>query len=126
MSIKEAPLGIVVVAVLMILFGLTEIATGFRHQFLGISTSRTIIFTFAAVAIGVLYVSGGLLTLTLKWWAARLAILCLVADVGGRILLVVTGLYPKTSFKQIIAIGVGTAIAAIFAVYIGSKRKAFT
>src|SRR5262249_45680407 len=111
---------------LMIVFGLAEATTGFYHQFLGIYTSQSTIFAYAAVAIGALYVGGGILILTLKWWAARLAILCLLADIAGRIALALTGLYPTTSFKQTVAIGLGTAIAAIFAVYIGSKRKVFT
>ena len=79
-----------------------------------------------AAAIGTLYIAGGLLILTLKRQAARLAILCLVADIVGRLVMVMTGLYPTNSFKQIIAIGLGTVIAAIFAIYIGSKQKSFT
>jgi hypothetical protein len=35
-----------------------------------------------------------------------------------------TGLYPTNSLKQTIAITLGTAIAAIFAIYIGLKPKA--
>jgi hypothetical protein len=68
---------------------------------------------------------GGLLILTLKKWAARLAILCLVVDIVGRISLVATGLYSINSIKQTIAITLGTAIAAIFAIYIGLKRNSF-
>jgi hypothetical protein len=73
MSIKEIPLGIAVVAMLMILFGLAEVVTGFTHDFFGISTSQAATFTYAAAVIGALYVVGGLLILTLKKWAARLA-----------------------------------------------------
>jgi hypothetical protein len=125
MSSKEVSFGIVVVAALMILFGLAEVITGFHHHFLGISTSRSAIFTCVAIIIGTLYIAGGLLILTLKWRAARLAILCLVADIVGRILLVVAGLYPTNSLKQIIGISLGTVIAAIFATYIGMNRKSF-
>ena len=120
------PYGIASVAALMILFGLAEVVTGFRHQFSSISISQSGIFTWAAAAIGTLYLAAGLLILTLKRWAARLAILCLLADIVGRVLLVMTGLYPTNSSKQIIAIGLGTVIAAIFAIYIGWKWKAFT
>jgi hypothetical protein len=52
MSIKEVPFGIVFVAVLMILFGLAEVVTGFRRHFFGISTSQSAIFLVAAAAIG--------------------------------------------------------------------------
>jgi hypothetical protein len=123
MSIKEIPFGIAVVAMLMILFGLAEVVTGFTHDFFGISTSQAATFTYAAAVIGALYVMGGLLILTLKKWAARLAILCLLVDIVGRISLVATGLYPTNSFKQIIAITLGTATAAIFAIYIGLKSS---
>ena len=33
------PLGITIVAILMILFGLAEIVTGFTHNFFGVSTT---------------------------------------------------------------------------------------
>jgi hypothetical protein len=125
MTMKEIPFGIAVVAMLMILFGLAEMVTGFIHHFLGISTSQAAIFTYAAEIIGTLYVVGGVLILTLKRWAARLAILCLVVDIVGRVSLVATGLYPTNSFKQVIAITLGTAIAAIFAIYIGLKSNSF-
>jgi hypothetical protein len=125
MSIKKIPFGIAVVAMLMILFGLAEVVTGFIHHFFGISTSQAAIFTYAAAVIGTLYVVGGLLILTLKRWAARLAILCLLVDIVGRVSLVSTGLYPVNSLKQTIAIALGTATAAIFAIYIGLKRNSF-
>jgi hypothetical protein len=44
MSIKEIPFGIAVVAMLMILFGLAEVVTGFTHDFFGISTSQAATF----------------------------------------------------------------------------------
>src|SRR5262249_49154172 len=102
-------------------FGLAEMVTGFRHHFSSISISQSGIFTWAAAAIGTLYLAAGLLILTLKRWATRLAILCLVADIVGRVLLVLSGLYPINSPRQITAISLGTAIAVIFAIYIGSK-----
>jgi len=126
MNVKKVPFGILFVAALMILFGLMEVATGFRHHFAGISTSQSIAFTWATAGIGTLYIVGGLLILTLKRCAARLAIFCLLAHIVGRVLLVMTGLYPMKPFKQIIAISLGTLIAAAFAIYIGSKRKVFT
>jgi hypothetical protein len=122
---RMRPMGITVVALLMILFGLAEVITGFTHSFFGISTSQAIIFTYSAAAIGLFYVGAGLLIMTMKRWAAALAILLLGADIVGRITLVVTGLYPLNSPEQIIGIILGTAIAAIFAIYIGSKWNSF-
>ena len=57
----------------------------------------------------------------MKKWAAALAIVLLIADIIGRIALVMAGLYPVDSFEQTFAIVMGTAIAAIFAIYIGWK-----
>jgi uncharacterized membrane protein YccC len=75
--------------------------------------------------IGALYVAAGVLVLSMRRWAAGLAIVCLVLDVAGRIGLVVAGLYPLDSPKQIVAIVIGTLIAAVFAVYIWSRRARF-
>jgi hypothetical protein len=80
----------------MVLFGLAEVVTAFTHDFLGISTSSSNVFTFSAAAIGAFYVAAGLLILTMKKWAAALAIALLAVDIAGRIALVVAGLYPTS------------------------------
>jgi purine-cytosine permease-like protein len=117
--------GILVVALLMMLFGLAEMVTGFTHTFFGVSTTQSTISTYAGVTIGALYVISGLLILTRKKRAAGLAIVLLGADIVGRITMAVTGLYPTDTLKQTFAIIAGTAIVAIFAIYIGSKWKFF-
>jgi len=122
---ETRPLGITIVAVLMILFGLAEVVTGFRHEFFGLTTTQVDISTYIGVSLGLFYFAGGLLLLTKKRWAARIAMVLLCGDVIGRIAMVVTGLYPVNSFRQTFAIIVGTSIAAIFAVYIGLKLKFF-
>ena len=116
--------GIPIAAALMIVFGAAEVVTGFTHNFVGISTSSSIVFTAAGVAIGLCYVVAGVLILTRHLWAARLAIAFLIADIVGRLALVVTGLYPLDSLKQIVGIIGGTAIATAFAIYLylGTKR----
>ena len=48
----KRPLGIIVVALLMIAFGLIEVVTAFTHHFFGISTSTALMFTYSAAAIG--------------------------------------------------------------------------
>jgi hypothetical protein len=123
---EHHPIGITVVAILMILFGLAEIATGFTHNFLGlISTTDATLATYGAAGVGALYAIGGLLLLTMKKWGARLAMICLAAVIVGRIILVLTGLYPLTSLLQDISIIIGTALAIVFAVYMGLKWKSF-
>ncbi len=119
------PRGIIIVAVLMMVFGLAEVVTSFTHSFLGITTSQTALFTVSAAAIGVCYVVAGILILTMKRAAAALAIVLLIADILGRIALVVAGLYPLNSLEQVIGIIGGTALAVIFALYIGSQWRVF-
>ena len=109
----------------MILFGLAEVVTGFTHQFLGISTSQAGIFTYAAAAIGAFYIMAGVLILSMKKWAAALAIVLLAVDISGRLALVGTGLYPMNSLEQVTAIIIGTAVAAAFAIYVGLKWPVF-
>ena len=119
-------IGITIVAVLMIIFGLAEVATGFTHNFLGlISTAEAAASTYGGVGVGALYAIGGLFLLSMKKWAAIVAEICLLLVVLGRVSLVVVGLYPLNSFLQTFSIIVGTAIAVIFAIYIGVKRKSF-
>ncbi len=122
---RARPLGLTIVAALMILFGLAEVVTGFRHEFFGLTTAQVLISTVLGAALGLFCFVGGLLVLTMKRWAAVIAIILLCGDVIGRIAMVVTGLYPLSSFMQTFAIVVGTAIAAFFAIYIGLKLKDF-
>ena len=118
-QIRGVPRGLLIVSCLMVLFGAAEVITGFRHQFFSLTTTAGLASAAAGVSIGVLYIAAGVLTLTMKKWAAALAILCLALDVFGRIAMVVAGLYPIDTFMQTIAIILGTVIAAAFAVYIG-------
>lgn len=117
--------GIIIVACLMILFGVAEVVTGFTHHFFGITTTSRTIFTYGAAALGVLYAAAGLLLLTRKKPAAALAIVLLAADIVGRLALVVTGLYPTDSPENTLSIIAGTVIVALFAVYIGWRWKSF-
>jgi hypothetical protein len=93
--------GLTVIGVLMILFGGAEVITGFTHKFFGISTAIGVTSTFLASGIGTLYAVAGLLVVTMRRWAASLALACLVVVVAGRIALVVTGLFPLDSFEQL-------------------------
>jgi hypothetical protein len=121
MPAKTRPVGVTIVTSLMILFGLAEVVTAFTHNFFGVTTSQAAVFTYSAAAIGVFYFVSGLLILTMKKWAAVIALVLLGADVVGRVALACTALYPTDSFKQTFAIVAGTTIAVIFAIYIGLK-----
>jgi peptidoglycan/LPS O-acetylase OafA/YrhL len=122
---RSRPRGVIVVAFLMILFGLAEVVTGFTHQFFGVTTANGTTSAYAGALIGVLYAAAGLLVLIMKKWAATLAIVCLAADVVGRVAMVFTGLYPVGSPAQTFAIVTGTAIVVAFGIYILSKWRAF-
>lgn len=124
-SSQARPRGIIIIACLMILFGLAEVVTAFTHNFFGITTTSVIIFTYSSVAIGMCYVAAGFLILTMKKWAAALAIVLLGVDIVGRVALTVTGLYPTNSLENTFAIIAGTVIVALFAISIGWKWKSF-
>ena len=123
---KTRPLGILIVSVLMILFGLAEVATGFTHNFIGqVSTSTVSLSTILGVTLGAFYFLAGLLLLPMRRTAAYIAIVLLCGDVLGRVGMVLAGLYPVDSFKQTFAIVVGTLIAAFFAIYIAMRLMVF-
>jgi len=117
------PRGITVVATLMILFGVAEVFTGFflGHR-IGVSEANSTVFAYEGAAIGVLYVIGGSLLLTGKKWAAGLAVVCLAADVAGRVHLVVTGIYPFIGVAAV-AVVIGTGIAICFGTYIALRWR---
>jgi hypothetical protein len=120
------PIGILIVAVLMVLFGLAEVVTGFTHNFLGlVSTAAANASTYGGAGIGSLYAIGGCFLFAMKRWAAIVAEVCLVLVVIGRISLVIFGLYPLNSSLQTFSIIVGTALAIFFAIYIMAKWKSF-
>jgi cation transporter-like permease len=57
--------------------------------------------------------------------AVALALLLLIVVIIGCISMVVTGLYPIDSRPQLVAIALGTSIAAAFAIFIALKWKVF-
>jgi len=122
---QNRPRDIVIIALLMIAFGLAEVVTGLSHNFFGISTAKVTASACAGVAIGILYALAGLLILSMKRRSAALAIVLLIADIAGRVAMVVTGLYPLDSWKQTFAIILGTSIVAAFAIYIRLRWPSF-
>ncbi len=116
---------LIVVAAFTIAAGLAEVVTGFCHKFFGITTSDIALFTLTATGIGLSYVASGVLMLTMKRWAATVALILLGIDVLGRILLAATGLYPTDNAKNTISFIAGTLIVALVALYVGWKRRSF-
>jgi hypothetical protein len=66
-----------------------------------------------------------LLLLSGRKWAAALAIVLLIADVLGRVVMVLTGLYPVDSALQIVGIVVETSRVAFLAVDTELKWNTF-
>ncbi len=122
---QSRPRTITVAAILMIVFGSAEVRTGLTHKFFGLSTAPVTLSTYIGMAIGSLYAAAGLLILTMKRRAAGIAIVLLIVVILGRIGMVVAGLYPVDSVKQILAILLGTSIACVFAIYIRRNFGAF-
>ena len=112
-----------VIAMLMIVFGLAEVATSFNHEFFGLVTTTAVVTTVVGVILGLCYVVAGFLLATLRPRALTIAIVLLGVDVCGRVLMMVTGMYPMMSAKQSFGIIAGTAIAAAFAVFVCFKRR---
>lgn len=119
------PWDLIVVAGFTILAGSTEVVTGFSHTFFGITTSGVALFTVAATGIGLSYLASGVLMLTMKRWAATVALVLLSIDILGRILLAVMGLYPTDTAKNTFSFVAGTLIVVLVALYVVWKRRSF-
>jgi hypothetical protein len=125
MEAKSFPLGLSLAALLMIGFGISEFATSFSHRLFGLSTAEVNWSTWIGSTIGVLYFVSGLLVLTQRRKAAKVAVIFLIADVICRIILVFSGLYSLDTAKQAAAIIAGTAVVLFFVAYVSGNRKAF-
>ena len=119
------PRPVAIVALLMIVFGFAEVITGFTHDFFGLHTAQGAVSSYMGASIGVLYASAGFVILFMKRHKAVLAIVLLLMVVAGRISMVMTGLYPVNTFRQAVAMILGTSIAAGFAIFIALQRSAF-
>ena len=122
---SQRPVGIVVVSLIMILFGIAEVITGFSHRFFGLFTAASWKSTYRGAALGLLYLAAGLLALTMTRRALYLAVAVLVLDIVGRVAMVALGFYPLTSTKQTFSIIAGTVIAAAFAIYLMARRNSY-
>ncbi len=123
--VPPRPRSITIVASLMIIFGFTEIITGFTHNFFGLHTAQAAVSTYIGAGIGAFYAAAGFVTLTMKRRAAIWAIVLLLMVVAGRISMVMIGLYPVNTFRQAVATILGTSIAAGFAIFIALQRVRF-
>jgi uncharacterized membrane protein len=113
------------IPVLMILFGVAEAVTALTHHSFGVPIADEDMASYAGAAIGILYAAAGLLVLTMNRIAVAGAIVLMLLVIAGRIVMLLTGLYPIDTTRQIAALSGGTAIAAGFIVYIGLRWHRF-
>jgi hypothetical protein len=113
------------IPVLMILFGVAEAVTALTQHSFGVRMGDEAIASYAGAAIGVLYAAAGLLVFTMDRIAVAGAIVLLFLIIAGRIVMLLAGLYPIDTTRQIVALSAGTAIAAGFAVYVGLRWHRF-
>jgi hypothetical protein len=102
----------------MIAFGLAEIVTSFTHHFLGLSTARAARATWVGASVGVLYAVAGFLVLLERSRAFWAAVVFLALVIVGRAYLSASRLYPLDSFRQVLAMTMGTAVVIGFAIYL--------
>lgn len=118
MNSAKRPTGVLVVAVLAILFGLGEVWVGWRGNYLNILSTR-LRPSAATAAVGLFYVLGGVaLLITRKRWGTVLSMVFIGAEVLGRIYLVVIGVAPRSG-PDLFKIVIGGLIAVGFMLYIG-------
>ena len=79
---------ITIAALLMIVFGVAEIITGFTHGFFGLRTAEGTASTYVGAAIGALYAAAGVAILTMRRGAAIVALVLLAMVVVGRLFMV--------------------------------------
>ena len=116
---------ITIAALLMIVFGVAEIITGFTHGFFGLRIAEGTASTYVGAAIGALYAAAGVAILTMRRGAAIVALVLLAMVVVGRLFMVAMDLYPLNILTQTAAMIAGTAIALGFSIFIVLKRSVF-
>jgi hypothetical protein len=114
-----------IVGALMIIFGITEVITCFRHTFLNLGTVHVAMATYIGAGTGILFSSAGTLILTAKKTAAALALCLLAAVILGHVAVVIADLYPTDSVSQLFEIVLGASIASAFFVVVALKWESF-
>lgn len=85
MVTEHRPIGVTIIATLMIVFGLAEIATGVTHNFLGlISTTAGAAALYGGAVIGGLYAIAGALLFSMRRSMMWLSLAGLVLIVFAR------------------------------------------
>ncbi len=120
MNVPRRPRGVLVVAVIVIVFGLGEVWVGWSGNYLGILSTR--MPTSAATAIvGLLYILGGVaLLITRRTSGTVLSLIFIGAEVLGRVYLVHVGVAPQRG-ADLCKIVLGGIFAVGFMLYISLR-----
>jgi hypothetical protein len=112
------PKGVIVVAILVIVFGLGEIWVGLFGNYLGI-LSKSMHPSVATGIVGAFYsLAGVALLITRRAWGTFLSLFFIGAEVLGRVYLVAIGVAPSHG-ADLCKIVIGGIIAIGFMAYIG-------
>jgi uncharacterized membrane protein len=122
-KLPRRPRDILVLAVILIIFGLGEIWVGFFGNYLGI-LSKSIPPSVSTAIVGFFYCLGGLMLLiTRRPWGTTLSLIFIGCEVLGRAYLVAIGVAPARG-PDLVKIVIGGLIAVGFMVYIGLRTLA--
>lgn len=120
MTAPRRPNGVLIVAVIVIVFGLGEVWVGWSGNYLGILSTR-MATSMATAVVGLFYILGGVaLLVTRRMWGTILSLVFISAEVLGRIYLVLVGIAPRRG-PDMLKIVVGGVIAVGFMLYIGAR-----
>jgi hypothetical protein len=117
----RASLGFEVMSVVMIVLGIAEAATSFRHRFSIIATTASVTEAVAGVSVGACYIAAGSLIFKGRQRAARMALILLILDVLVRIGMVMGYLFPVSTSTQVIRTAGGMVIALTFTLILAVK-----
>lgn len=120
MKMPRRPKGVLIVAAIVIVFGLGEVWVGWKGNYLNILSTR-LPASAATAVVGLFYILGGAaLLFTRRTWGTVVSLIFIAAEVLGRVYLVLTGIAPRAG-QDFFKIVVGGLIAVGFMLYIGLR-----
>jgi hypothetical protein len=115
--------GFMLMSVTLILFGIMEVVTSFRHSFFVIETAASAGRTVACASSGACCIAAGSLILAGRRGMARVAIVLLLLIVVGRLGVVVADLFLGEATTHGVDIVASTAVALVFAAILGVRQQ---
>lgn len=120
MEAPKRPGSVLIVAVILMIFGIGEVWVGWTGNYLNILSSRLPPSPATAV-VGLFYILAGVaLLVTRRKWGTALSLLFIAAEILGRAYLVLVGIAPHSG-KDFAKIVIGGMIAAGFMWFIAAR-----